>query len=284
MPTAQNSRRRAPRLRAGVNVFRRPSVLLGFAILVLAAFILASLVIRLADGAEPDPTAKVPSTDAPDAKKKDAEKKGECRKKKEDRYAWKNLFDGKTLKGWKAPKFGGEGKVEVKNGAIILNVGESMTGITYTGKVPRTNFEIELEGQRLDGVDFFATTTFPVGDKCVSLVTGGWGGTVVGISCVDFYDASDNMTSNFLDFKNKKWYKFRIRVSDAKIECWVDKEQVVDLPRKGHKFDIRDEVDLCRPLGISSWCSTGAVRNIRLRLLKPEEVKAAAKAVKEQEY
>lgn len=211
--------------------------------------------------------AVAPSAGAePDAKAPD----------KKDPHAWQDLFDGKTLKGWKAPKFGGEGKVEVKDGQIILNSGETMTGITYEGKVPTTNYEMELEGMRIDGSDFFATTTFPVGDSHASFVTGGWGGTVIGISCVDWYDASDNVTSKFQEFKNKQWYKFRVRVTDAKIQVWVGDDPVVDLARKGHKFTIRAECDLCKPLGISTWCTSGAIKNVRIRQLKPEEVKAAA--------
>ena len=271
MTETSRPRHGGTRYRAGTNPFTRPAVLVGFLLLILAALLLAHQVIRRARGAEPDK----PAAAKPDKNQAD-------QGTKKDPHAWQNLFDGKTLKGWKVPKFGGEGKVEVKDGRIILNMGDTMTGVTYAGKVPRTNYEIELEGMRLDGVDFFATTTFPVGKNCVSFVTGGWGGTVCGISCVDFYDAADNQTSKFMDFKNKKWYKFRLRVTDAKIECWVDKEQVVDLVRKGHKFDIRAECDLCQPLGISAWCTTGAARNIRLRNLKPEEVKAAAKAAEEQ--
>lgn len=249
------------------NAFRRPAVVLGFIVLAVAALVLANQLLRRAHG------------DEPKAPEKPAEKPAE----KKDPHAWQDLFDGKTLKGWKAPKFGGEGKVEVKDGQIVIHSGESMTGITYEGKVPQTNYELELEGMRVDGADFFATTTFPVGDKHVSFVTGGWGGTVTGISCVDFYDASDNPTSKFQEFKNKQWYKFRIRVTDAKIEVWIDKDQVVDLTRKGHKFSIRAECDLCRPLGVSTWCTSGAVKNIRIRQLKAEEVKAAAEGVEKEE-
>ena len=198
---------------------------------------------------------------------------------KKDPTAWQDLFDGKTLKDWKAPAFGGEGKVQVENGMIVIDRGDSMTGITWTGKkLPTTNFELSLEGQRLEGGDFFCTTTFPVGDNYCSFVTGGWGGTVVGLSSVDFYDASDNPTSSFFEFKDKRWYKFRIRVSDSRIQTWIDDKQVVNQERKDHKFGIRIECDLCKPLGVSAWCTKGAVRNVRLRELKAEEVKAAEKA------
>jgi hypothetical protein len=192
-----------------------------------------------------------------------------------DPYAWRPLFDGKTLRGWKATEFGGEGEVEVRDGQIVMHTGQDMTGITFRGEPLRDNYELELEGQRLDGVDFFCTTTFPVGEKehC-SLVMGGWGGTVIGLSCVDFYDASDNMTTKFVSFKDNQWYKIRIRVSDHRITAWVDGEKLVDQPREGHEFDIRFEVDASRPLGISTWQTTGAVRDIRVRRLRPEEIAA----------
>jgi len=200
---------------------------------------------------------------------------------KADPYAWKDLFDGKTLKGWKVPNFGGQGEVKIEDGKVIMETGNMMTGITYTGELPRENYELYLEGMRLEGSDFFCTTTFPVGKDPCTLVVGGWGGTVVGLSNVDFYDASDNPTTTFMDFKDKKWYRIRLRVSSAKIEAWIDDEQVVNQVREGHKFDIRFEVELCQPLGISTWCTTGAVRNIRIRRLSPEEIKAAEQSARE---
>ena len=190
---------------------------------------------------------------------------------KPDPYAWKNLFDGKTLTGWKTPEFGGEGKVVVKDGMIVMEMGNMMTGVTWTGEVPRVNYELSLEGMKLDGTDFFCTTTFPVGEEPCSLVVGGWGGTVVGLSNVDFYDAANNMTATFNNFQKDKWYWVRIRVTEAKIEAWIDDEKIVEQERKGHKFGIRFEVELCQPLGISTWCTSGAVRNVRIRKLKPEE-------------
>ena len=185
---------------------------------------------------------------------------------------WKSLFDGKTLEGWKTPQFGGEGKVHVSDGAIVMEMGAMMTGITWKGTPPKNNYELALEGMRLDGCDFFCTTTFPVGDEHCSLVVGGWGGILVGLSSIDRLDASENQTTTTYDFDDKKWYRIRIRVTDQAIEAWINDDPVVKQPRAGHKFGIRDEVDLCRPLGICTWLTKGAVRNIRLRELKPEEI------------
>jgi hypothetical protein len=195
---------------------------------------------------------------------------------KPDPYGWKDLFDGKTLGRWKSAEFGGEGKVYVKDGMLVMEMGNSMTGVSWTGELPRDNYELTLEGMRLDGSDFFCSTTFPVGKDPCTLVVGGWGGTVVGLSNVDYYDASDNPTSQFMSFKDKQWYDVRLRVSTSKIEAWIDNEQVVNQPRADHKFGIRMECDLCQPLGICTWCTEGAVRNIRMRQLSPEVVKAIA--------
>lgn len=198
-----------------------------------------------------------------------------------DKYAWKPMFDGKTLGKWKVPKFGGDGEVKVEDGAIVLSMGDPMTGIKWTGDLPKMNYEIRFEAKRTKGIDFFATTTFPVGKDPCSFVVGGWAGTVVGLSCVDWYDASDNFTSKFMAFEDDRWYKIRIRVSDEKIECWIDDDQMVDLPHKKHKISIRDEVDLCRPLGIATWTTEGRIRGLKIRNLKPEEVKEIAATVEE---
>jgi len=180
----------------------------------------------------------------------------------------KDLFNGKTLEGWKVTDFGGEGKVVVRAGMIVMQRGNQMTGITWTGKPPRGNYELTLEGKRLEGSDFFCTTTFPVGDAYCSFVAGGWGGSTIGLSNVDHMDASENQTSASREFKINTWYQFRIRVTDEKIEVWIDQDQVVDQSRKDHVFGVRIECDPSRPLGISTYDTVGAVRNIRLKELK----------------
>jgi len=194
---------------------------------------------------------------------------------KKDKYQWRDLFDGKTLKGWKAPNFGGEGKVEVRDGTIVIEMGDSMSGITWTGEFPKMDYEVTLEAKRLKGSDFFATTTFPVGDSHASFVVGGWGGTVVGISSIDHFDASENATTKFATFKDNQWYTIRIRVTKPKIECWIDDEKLVDFETKDHKISIRMECDLCRPFGIATWCTSAALRNIRVRNLPPQSEQAA---------
>jgi len=188
---------------------------------------------------------------------------------KKDPAGWKPLFDGKSLTGWKSAEFGGEGEVRVKDGAVVLDMGNDMTGITYTrGDFPKTDYEVSLESKRLQGNDFFCTTTFPVGDAHCSLVMGGWGGAVVGLSSIDGRDASENATKTLQSFKRDQWYRVRIRVTGEHIQAWIDDKRVVNLATKGKKVSIRPECDLCRPFGIATWQTSGAIRGIRVRRLE----------------
>jgi hypothetical protein len=192
----------------------------------------------------------------------------------ESKPEWKTLFDGKSLEGWKKSYDRGGGKVEVKDGAILLGTGEKMTGVTYTkGDFPKTDYEVTLEGKRVEGRDFFATTTFPVGDSFCSLVVGGWGGHVTGISSINGADASENETTGSIDYKSGEWYKVRIRVTAKKLECWVGDEKAVDVDLKGKKISTRIECEECQPFGICTYDTTGAVRNIKVRKLTDAEKK-----------
>jgi hypothetical protein len=191
---------------------------------------------------------------------------------------WKSLFDGKTLKGWKQSDFFKPGKSSVKDGAIILEKGTKMTGLTYDGKdFPKMNYEVSLESKRIDGRDFFCTTTFPVGDSFCSFVVGGWGGSVTGLSSIDGIDASENQTGQGIEYKNDQWYKIRIRVTDKRVETWIDKEQTVDLDTSDVKLGIRIECNVSTPFGIASYDTVGAVKDIKVRNLSPAEIKEVAK-------
>lgn len=194
-----------------------------------------------------------------------------------DKPAWKALFDGKSLTGWKATNFGGEGDVNVKDGVIFMAVGNDMTGITYArDDFPKIDYEVTLEGKKIKGSDFFCTTTFPVGESHCSLVVGGWGGAVVGLSNIDGKDASENDTKSLQTFERDKWYRLQIRVSKEKIQAWIDDKQLVNLATKGKKITIRGECEPCTPFGIATWRTEGAVREIRLRPLTDEERKSTA--------
>jgi len=179
-----------------------------------------------------------------------------------------SLFDGKSLGQWAITDFGGQGDVYVKDGAIYLEMGNDMTGVNWTGPVVRMNYEITLEAMRVSGSDFFCGLTFPVADNPCSLILGGWGGGVCGLSNIDYYDAANNETTRFISFEDNKWYRVRLRVTPDRIQAWLDDEELVNIETTGRKIDIRAEVDLSQPLGIATWQTAGAIRNIRLRKLE----------------
>ena len=179
---------------------------------------------------------------------------------------WKSMFDGKTLRGWKVTDFAGHGDVKVEQGKLLLEMGY-MTGITWTSSLPRINYELSLEAMRVEGSDFFCGLTFPVDKDPCSLIVGGWGGGVIGLSSLDGQDASSNDTTSYMNFQKGKWFHIRLRVLPDRIQAWIDEDKVVDVDTVGKKISIRSEMEESLPLGIATWSTTGAVRNIQVREL-----------------
>jgi hypothetical protein len=182
---------------------------------------------------------------------------------------WKSLFDGRDLGRWKPTPFGGEGEVLVEAGVIRIAVGSDMSGITWQGEFPRTNFEVSLEARRDEGFDFFCGLTFPVGEGVCSLIVGGWGGTVVGLSSIDGLDASQNATTTAGDFVSDQWYTIRAQVTPERITCFIDDKEVIHQDVAGHAFDVRSEMLACRPLGIATYATAASLRGLRWRALPP---------------
>jgi len=189
--------------------------------------------------------------------------------KDDEQAQWKPLFDGQTLDGWKVTGFGGQGVVEVQDGSIVLGMGSALTGITYQNEFPKCDYEIQWEARRLEGVDFFSTLTFPVQDAFCSLVVGGWAGAVLGLSNLDYADASENATTRYMKFNKEQWYRFRLVVRRDRIRAWIDDESVVDVDITKRKLGTRIEVRLSQPLGFTTWETRGALRKIQYRPLPP---------------
>jgi hypothetical protein len=190
-----------------------------------------------------------------------------------EKVKWESLFDGNTLEGWKSTDFGGQGEVEVKDGLIILNAGQPLTGITWQkgDKLPKDNYEITLQAMKRKGDDFFCGITFPVRDSHASFIVGGWGGSLVGLSSINDLDASENETTDYAKLEQNKWYTIRVRVTKAKIECWLNDKQMVDVETKDKKISTRIEVDASKPLGIANFNVETALKDIKLRRLTAEK-------------
>jgi hypothetical protein len=119
--------------------------------------------------------------------------------------------------------------------------------------------------------------TFPVADSHCSLIVGGWGGAVVGLSSINGHDASENETTKYMKFEDDRWYKFRVRVLPTRIQAWIDENRVIDVDIEGCKISTRVEVDLNKPFGLASYETKAVLKDIEIRELGKDEIKGEKK-------
>lgn len=179
------------------------------------------------------------------------------------------LFDGKSLDDWQSVDIGGSGEVELENGALVIKQGDSVSGAIYkkADKLPVANYEITLEARRTQGVDFFCGLTFPVGNlkTCATLVIGGWGGSVTGISSIDGMDAAENSTGTYQRYKDNEWYKIKLRVTTKNLSAWVNDKQVIDADIEGRKISVRPgPIESYLPLSLTTFATTAEIKNVVL--------------------
>lgn len=175
-----------------------------------------------------------------------------------------SLFDGESLDGWQVIDAIGHGRVSVGEESIIIGKGEEITGVKWTGDFPKMDYELQLEAKRIDGSDFFCGLTFPVEEAFLTLVLGGWGGSVTGLSCIESYDAAENETYGIWDFEQNVWYSIRLSVTKEKIEAWIDDNQIINFNQGNSHLSLRWEVETSKPFGITTYKTTGAIRKIIL--------------------
>jgi hypothetical protein len=68
-----------------------------------------------------------------------------------------------------------------------------------------------------------------------------------------------------MSFESNRWYAMRLRLTDAKVEAWVDGEKVIDLARAGRNLTLPPNRQAAAPFGLEARSSTVALCNIRLR-------------------
>jgi hypothetical protein len=176
------------------------------------------------------------------------------------------LFNGVSLDKWQVIDYEGHGDISIADSCLIIHRGETISGIKWINDFPKTNYEVNFEAKRIEGSDFFCGMTFPVKESYLTLVIGGWGGSLVGLSSIDYYDAVDNLTSYVMYFVSGHWYPVRLKVSDEKIEVWIEKDKIVDFTIGNYNLSLRWEMESSIPFGITTYRTTGAFRNIRLNM------------------
>lgn len=172
---------------------------------------------------------------------------------------------------WKQAEMPDSGKAEVRNGEAIVEAGGPMTGLRYANwqaaGMPVSDYVITCEAMRAEGTDFFAAITFPVRSiaTCATLIVGGWGGGLVGISSIDGEDASNNSTRSEQRFENGRWYRLKIEVHDEELKTWIDDRLVINTSIKARTISLRPGyIETCAPFGLATYQSTGRVRKLEV--------------------
>lgn len=158
---------------------------------------------------------------------------------------------------------------------LTIKAGQPMSGVVFPSwlsrGLPVTDYTITYESMRVSGSDFFGSVTFPVGsaERCVTFVLGGWGGSQVGISCIDGYDASENSTGSSQPFEQGRWYKVRIEVRTDTLKVSIDERPIVSVNVAGAQLSLRGgEIHHCVPFGFATYGTEGRVRRVVVEKLR----------------
>ena len=197
-------------------------------------------------------------------------------KKAEPVRKW-DLLAADQLVHWKSADMPDAGKAEVRDGEAVMEPGGPISGLRYdnwqAGHFPVRDYTISYEAMRVDGGDFFASITFPVRgvETCATLIVGGWGGGLVGISSIDGDDASNNSTRSEQKFENGKWYRFKLEVRDDELKVWIDDRIVINTSIKNRVIGLRPGyIEKCAPFGLATYQSTGRVRGLVVERVPPQ--------------
>jgi hypothetical protein len=185
------------------------------------------------------------------------------------------LMEGALVGAWQQAGIPEEGPIAVKDGNLEIGIGAPMTGAKFTAwdqaGMPGTGYSIRYETMRVEGRDIFGMCTFPVSshEAHATFVIGGWGGTVTGLSSLDFLDASENATRAEQAFQNGVWYAVRIEVRPEDIRVWINDRPVVNASIKGKKVSLRPgDIDHCLPFGFATWGTKAKVRRVVIERLR----------------
>ena len=184
---------------------------------------------------------------------------------KQEKKRW--LFDGSSLDDWTPTDFAGKGEIIIDaNGSLVLEMGDELSGVHWKGApLPVQNYEIHLKAKRTMGSDFFCGLTFPYKESHATLILGGWGVSLIGISSIDDFDASENETGDAYIFENNQWYKIKLKVSPESSSVWIVQDKVIDCDFEGREVGMRfGEIEMSIPLGICSYATSSEIRNIKL--------------------
>jgi hypothetical protein len=178
------------------------------------------------------------------------------------------LFNGKDLAGWSVIPYDGAGKVSaLSNGVVECGAGNPFSGIVCAGAPLRMNYELSLDAMRVEGSDFFVALTIPVTTNYCTVIIGGWGGSLCGVSSVDYLDASENQWSECKNLENNRWYRLRVRVTPGVLQVFLNDKLYGARIEYGEprRLSLRyGDIDRTAPLGLATYCTRAWWRNFTL--------------------
>ena len=196
------------------------------------------------------------------------------------------LFNGKDLTGWKVVAYDGSGEVKVlPDGTVSCEAGKPFSGIAYTNEVPTMSYELKLEAMRVKGSDFFIALTVPIEESFCTVIIGGWGGGLCGISSFNYMSAAENQWTRGVVFEDNKWHTLRVRVMPNVMQVFLDEKKTYHARveyEKASQFSLRSgsDIDKTKPLGLATFETHAHWRNFTLTKItevtdddkpKPEE-------------
>jgi Domain of Unknown Function (DUF1080) len=183
------------------------------------------------------------------------------------------LFNGKDLSGWKRAEIWGNGTVEARsNGVVSCGIGKPLSGIAYTNSFPTMSYEVKMDAMRKEGGDFFVAMTLPIETNACTIVIGGWGGGLCGISSIEYMDASENPYSSGLALTNNVWYTLRVRVTPGLLEVFLNDTLYTAKVtfEKSSLFTLRSgsDIDKTLPFGLATYETHALWRNLTVSTIK----------------
>lgn len=165
--------------------------------------------------------------------------------------------------------FGGEGEVVHSDRGLELGQGSPLTGVTFGDAPSPPRYELEAVVARLRGNDFFCGLTFPTARGNLTLVLGGWGGAVCGLSSLDGVDAGSNETRRLRSFAIDQDHRVCVVVDGDRIAVRLDGEPFLDCDLTGKAVGVRAEVEPSQPFGWCSYLTWARLSSLRWRPLPP---------------
>lgn len=172
-----------------------------------------------------------------------------------------------ALRGWLIAErydFSDRGEVHCDGKVLSMGAGSPATGLSYQGPLPSDTYRLTWQARRTKGSDFFSGVTFPIRGSFATLIVGGWGGGVVGVSNIDNMSAVENESTQYLEFENDRWYRFELTVGKKTLAFKIDDEVYFDLKHDTHKYSVWWEQEQMTPLGIANWHTASEIKELQI--------------------